>query len=512
MLTDSLGGNLEKIREDIGQSSDIIIRIVKAGVNHRHGVGVIYTDGLADKETVQNFILESLLIDLRESFQKIDAENFFLFIKDCVLKAGEVKEISDFQKVYFHVLSGDTVILVDGIKKALAVGTRGWQDRGVNEPSSQIVVRGPKDGFTETLRTNTALVRRRIRDKNLRIETKQIGKITKTDVCIMYIKGIVQDKIVDEVRQRLERIEIDGILESGYIEEYIQDETFTPFPTVYNTERPDIIAAALLEGKVAILVDGTPFALVVPALFVSFFQASEDYYQRFDISTFIRLLRYLAFFIALITPSFYIAVTTFHQEMLPTPLLISIMAQREGVPFPAFVEALLMELTFEILREAGTRMPRAVGQAISIVGALVIGEAAVQAGLVSPVMVIVVSITAISSFISPTFNMAISIRILRFLFMGLAASFGFFGIILGMIALVLHLTSLRSFGIPYMSPLAPFFLSGQKDSLIRMPRWMMLRRPSLINQTNIIRDTGAHSEKPKSREIENETSKQGNEK
>ena len=234
----------------------------------------------------------------------------------------------------------------------------------------------------------------------------------------MFIKGIVNDKVVEEVRKRLDRIDIDGILESGYIEELIQDETYTPFPTVYNTERPDVIAAGLLEGRIAILVDGTPFVLLVPALFTQYFQSAEDYYQRSDFGL-LRMLRYLALFIALLGPSLYIAITTFHQEMLPTALLISLAAQREGVPFPAFIEALMMEVTFEILREAGVRMPRAVGQAVSIVGALVIGQAAVEAGIVSAAMVIVVSITAIANFSFPSFNMAISIRILRFVFDGI---------------------------------------------------------------------------------------------
>jgi spore germination protein KA len=289
------------------------------------------------------------------------------------------------------------------------------------------------------------------------------------------------------VRRRLDRIQIDGILESGYIEEFIQDRTYTPFPTVYNSERPDVIAAGLLEGKVAILVDGTPFVLMVPALFIHFFQSPEDYAQRFDISTLIRLLRYVSFFITLFAPSLYIAVTTFHQEMLPTNLLINLAAQREGVPFPAFIEALLMEITYEILREAGIRMPRTVGQAVSIVGTLVIGQAAVQAGIISAVMVIIVSITAISSYVMPSGSMSISVRMLRFPFMGLAASLGIFGIFAGVFGLLFHLCKLRSFGVPYMTPLAPFITQDQKDTLFRYPWPRMKTRPTLIGDKNKIR-------------------------
>ncbi|MDF2723570.1 MAG: GerA spore germination protein, partial [Paenibacillus sp.] len=276
-------------------------------------------------------------------------------------------------------------------------------------------------------------------------------------------------------------------------------EKRSPFPTIYNTERPDVIAAELLEGKVAILVDGTPFVLVVPALFISFMHSAEDYYQRADISSLLRILRFIGLFISLLAPSLYIAITTFHQEMLPTQLLIGLSSQREGVPFPAFVEAVMMEIVFEVLREAGLRMPRAVGQAVSIVGTLVIGQAAVEAGIVSAAMVIVVSITAISSFIFPAVNMSIAIRMMRFPLMGLAGSLGLFGVFLGIIALLLHMCSLRSFGVPYMTPFAPYIQDDLKDTIIRAPLWLMRKRPRLTSRQNPIRQKKqSHpSDKPK---------------
>lgn len=491
---------MEIAQEILGESSDIVTRIFPVGKDSKTEVGIIYTDGLVDKILIQDFILKALMIDIRKTNLESDIsfkKGFFDILKDFGLPDGDIKEISDFKDLFTHLLSGDTIVLIDGYCEGFIVSSRGWADRGVPTPDSETVVRGPKDGFTETLRTNTALIRRRIKDTNLRIETKRIGRRTKTDVAIAYIRDIASEKIVKEVRKRLNRIDIDGILESGYIEELIQDGVYTPFPTVYNSERPDAISAGLLEGRIAILVDGTPFVLLVPALFVHFLQAPEDYYQRFDISSLIRILRYISFFIALLTPSIYIAVTTFHQEMIPTSLLISIAAQREGVPFPAFIEALIMEVTFEILREAGVRMPRAVGAAISIVGALVLGEAAVQAGIVSPVMVIVVSLTAISSFVFPTYNMAIAVRMLRFILMILAATFGLYGMALGLIGIVLHLCSLRSFGIPYMSPMAPFNWSDQKDTILRFPLWSMFYRPRLISQKNTIRQQSPEMAEPK---------------
>jgi spore germination protein KA len=321
----------------------------------------------------------------------------------------------------------------------------------------------------------------------LLLKNRKIGRATQTNVSIMYIRGIADEKVIEEVNLRLARIDTDSILESGYIEEFIQDQPYTIFPTIQNTERPDVIAGSLLEGRVAILIDGTPHVLLVPSLFIQYLQAAEDYYQRADISTLIRTLRYFCLFIATLVPALYIALTTFHQEMLPTQLLISLAAQREGVPFPAFVEGLIMEATYEILREAGIRMPRAVGQAVSIVGTLVIGQAAVEAGIISATMIIVVSITAISSYVIPEFDMSIAIRITRFLFMGLAAVFGLFGIFVGIVALLLHLSSLRSFGVPYMAPVGPFILSNQKDVILRVPHPYMTTRPGIFSKLNVIR-------------------------
>ncbi|MFE8697145.1 spore germination protein [Cytobacillus sp. FJAT-53684] len=482
---------LNDINMTMGHSADIVTRSFKTGKDGLIEVGIAYLDGLADKVFVQDFIIEPLMADLRISQLDIEVirnTNLFEVIKDFNLVSGDLKEITDLKTLYTHFLSGDTIVLIGGSHKGLAVSTRGWEGRGVQEPSSQTVVRGPKDGFTETLRTNTSLIRRRIKNTDLWIETIPVGKKTQTDVAFLYLKDVANMKIVNEIRSRINRINIDAVLESGYIEEMIQDETFTVFPTIHNSERPDAACAALLEGKIVIMVDGSPFVLIAPAVFVQFFQSSEDYYQRADIASLLRLLRFFCLFLALLTPSAYIAVTTFHQEMLPTLLLISLAAQREGVPFPALVEALMMEITFEILREAGVRMPRAVGSAISIVGALVLGQAAVEAGIVSATMVIIVSLTAIASFVCPSFNMAISIRILRFIFMILAGTFGLFGIMMGLIILVAHLASLRSFGVPYLSPMAPFIAADQKDVLVRVPIWKMFSRPRLISQSDIKRE------------------------
>jgi spore germination protein KA len=319
------------------------------------------------------------------------------------------------------------------------------------------------------------------------MEQWTIGEISQTPVCIMYVKGLADENVLQDLRERLESIRIDGILESGYIEELISDQKWTPFPTVLSIERPDAVAGNILEGRIAILVDGTPFVLIVPAILNMFFQASEDYYQRYDIATFLRVLRFGSFLIALLMPSVYVAIVGYHQEMIPTQLLLKLAAQREGVPFPAYLEAFIMELVFEILREAVVRMPSAAGNTISIVGGLVIGQSVVEAGIVSPAVVIVVSFTAIASFVSPSYNLGISARLLRFFLLLAASTLGFYGIGLVVLVLILHLSNLRSFGMPYIKPFAPFMLKDMKDTLFRAPLWMMRERPAKLAKDNPIR-------------------------
>lgn len=485
-LDTCLNNNICEIKQRLGNSTDLIVRNFKMGNQESRYAAILYIDGITDTKSV----LEPLVTILNEQGNQelhwpvLEAEDF---IQRLFIPLGSVKMVRDMTPLLHAILSGDTVILFDGLESGVIAGSRQWKDRSIEEPNTESVVRGPRDGFTETLRTNTSLIRRRIKSPDLWMETIQIGRLTQTDVAMMYINGIASPNVVDDVRSRLNSIDIDSVLESGYIEEFIEDKTLTVFPLVYNSERPDVISAELLEGRVAILVDGTPFVLVVPAMFVQFLQASEDYYQRWDFATFIRFIRYVSLGITLLAPALYVAIITFHQEILPPELLMSLVAAREGVPFPAFVEAMIMEIVFEILREAGVRMPKTVGQAVSIVGTLVIGQAAVEAGLISPAMVIIVSLTAIANFVIPSYSLAISLRLLRFFMMMLAGSLGIFGILLGLFIIVFHLCSLRSFGIPYLSTFSPFHPDDQKDAILRVPRWAMFSRPSYTKNRNYIR-------------------------
>ncbi|WP_149093973.1 spore germination protein [Paenibacillus terrae] len=476
-LSHRLEDNLVQLVQLLGTSTDFITK--KLELDESTHIALLYIDGLVDTQVLHNSILFSLQERCTpDQMRDLDANQKIELLQKRMLIAGDLSVTRDLGQFVHELLSGNIMVLVDGTSSALRIGLPGWEDRNVSEPSSQSVVRGPMEGFTENMRTNTALIRRKIKDSQLWLETFQIGKVTQTSVSIMYLANIANPDLVQEVKRRLAKIDTDSILESGYIEEFIQDTAATPFPTIYNSDRPDTIAAGILEGKVAILVDGTPFVLLVPTFFVAFFQSAEDYYQRADIATLLRFIRFLSFFITLLAPSFYVAVTTYHQEMIPTNLVISLAAQRENVPFPAFVEAMLMELTYEILREAGVRIPKNIGQAISIVGTLVIGQAAVAAGFISSAMVIIVSITAISSFVIPETGMSIAARIIRFVLIGLAGFIGLYGILFGVFLIVLHLAGLRSFGMPYMSPIGPYRSNDLKDSIFRFPWPLLKTRPA----------------------------------
>ncbi|SDZ63644.1 spore germination protein KA [Evansella caseinilytica] len=467
--------NIDRLKDIMGNSHDFIVREVIIRTEPFIQAAAMYIDGLADHTLISDFIIKAIL---EENHPTGDVEPAALLttIKKQMLTIANVTMEDDWKTIVHSLLSGNTILFVDGIPKAFVGETAGGEWRSIEEPTSEITIRGAKDSFNESLLTNISLIRRRIKSPQVRIDLFQLGTLSRTDTVIFYIDGITDRRIVQEVEQRMKQIKADKITGSSYVEEWIQDQTLTVFPTVFNTERPDIVVNCLMEGRVAILVDGSPFALIVPTDFSQFFKAAEDYYQRFDLSTLIRVLRYFAFSVSLLGPSIYIALITFHQDLIPTTLVISLAAQREGIPFPAFIEALIMEVTFEVLREAGVRMPRAIGQAVSIVGALVIGQAAVQAGIVSAAMVIVVAGTAIASFTTPAYNLAVAARILRFAMMFLAATMGLYGILLGLIIMIAHLTSLKSFGSPYLSPFAPFYPKEHADGLFRFPQW--LRRKS----------------------------------
>ncbi|NMM61732.1 spore germination protein [Clostridium sp. P21] len=444
-----------------------------------------YINGLIDNNIVNTDILRPLTVELKLSSlsSELSKNNIINMLKKHLLSISEIQETKDFRGSVQYILSGYVVLYIDGLETALVAAAQAWASRSVGPPETEVVVRGPREGFVETLRVNTSLLRRKIKNPNLKFENIVLGEQTNTSVSICYIKGIADERIVDIVRKRLNNIKIDAILESGYIEELIEDHPLSLFPTVGNTEKPDIAAAKILEGRVAIICDGTPFVLTVPFLFIEPLQSSEDYYSRPYLASIIRILRLLALLISTTLPAFYVALVAFHPNVIPFKLLLTMAASKEGIPFSPIIESLIMIVSFEILREAGIRMPRPVGQAVSIVGALVLGDAAVKSGLVSNPMVIVTALTAITSFIVPPLGG--TVPILRVFLLIAANILGYMGIILAWIVIIIHLTSLRSFGVPYLSPLAPMNFSDLKDTVVRVPIWAMFIRPrSLIRYGN----------------------------
>lgn len=478
----------QEVADRFGNSADF--RAIEGTIAHKEAF-FYYLETMVESKTLKETTARLLSIKTEDEDSPTTIEELVALTKES-FGGASFKLLETKEKIIWAILNGNIVILVRTIDQAIAVNMMTDEKRAVSEPSTQTVIRGPKDGFIEALSTNVSLIRRRIRNSNLHFEEFIIGKDTQTSVYMGFIKGIANEAILEEVRTRLKKIKVSAVFESGNIEELIADKTFTFFPLALSAERPDTVAANLLEGKVVILVDGTPFCLMVPAVFVNFFEISEDYYQPFFLGSFLRFIRYLSFMISLLTPSIYVGALTFHQEMLPTNFLLSIIAQREGIPFPAVVEVFLMEITFEILREAGVRMPKAVGQMVSIVGALVIGQAAAEAGIISNVMIIVVSITAIANFVSLTYSFGAASRILRFIFVISASILGLYGVLLVLVFMVAHLSSLRSFGVPYLAPVAPFIIEDQGDVFFRFPFWAMKKRPQYLrteNETKIPSDT-----------------------
>ncbi|MEW6723499.1 MAG: spore germination protein [Bacillota bacterium] len=483
-LSARLDENLKTLRELFGGSIDLTIREFIVGSRPDLRAALVFLSGLVDKGTIDNQILRPLMVEsvLAEKEGRLSPAQAPEQMAAGLITACATKQIDTVGAAAHSIVSGETLLLINGSGKALVVDTRGWRSRNVEEPEAEVVVHGPREGFTEDLHINLAQLRRKLRNPDLTIEVVTLGRQTRTDVAIIYLRKVANPKVVEEVRQRLQQLDIDAALASGYIEEYIEDNSFSPFATVANTERPDVVVAKLLEGRVAIAVNGTPFVLTVPMLMVESFQSPDDYYSRPYYATVVRWVRYAGFAMSVLGPPAYVALTTFHQELIPTPLLISMAVAREGTPFPVVLEALIMGLMFEVLREAGIRLPRPVGQAVSIVGALVIGESAVRAGLIAAPMVIVTAATAIASFTVPA--QADAAALLRLSFTVLAGAMGAFGIGIGLMGTLIHLASLRSFGTPYLSPLAPLSTEDLKDVLVRAPWWTMLTRPRAIGWHN----------------------------
>jgi hypothetical protein len=480
-----LNSNIEELKNILGSPSDLIIRKFTVQKNSNNLAAVIFIDELIDKSMVNDFILRSFAENKLTEHKKI-----WQVICNNLVEIGEITEIDNFAQVIAGILQGDTALLVDGECRALLLGTKGWTTKSIGDPKIESLVRGPNEALNETMVISLSLIRRRLKDPKLRLTSFAKGTRSNTKLCLLYIEDIINPTILSNIREKLAKIKLDAILDTGYIEELVQDNCYSPFPQLQYTEKPDAVVAHLLEGKFAILVDGSPNALIAPAVFTQFYNTAEDYYERSLFSSCIRSARLVSLLMALFLPALYIAFVSFHTEMIPVKLALSVIKGRINVPFNSVLEILLMELGAIILNEASIRIPEPLGASIGIVGALILGNAVVSAGIVSPAVVIVVALTVIASYANPSYNASLAIRFVRILIALAAASLGLYGIALSTLFLLLHLLNLTSFDVPYLAPILPFSWSDLKDTWLRVPWTWMKKRPVIYKTRAYFRTLG----------------------
>ncbi len=459
-LEKSLDANLESIRLMTGGSSDVI---VKTGTVCANRIAVLTCEALVDTDTLASLVYFKLN-DVGNS-ESLPPEKLMEHFFEVYMIAAEQLEIRNLGDLVLKLQSGFAIILVEGCTKAIAVGIQGYKSRGIDEPSSELNVRGSREGFVEVIRTNMGMIRRRIKSPTLVFEMSTLGDRSNTDICICYISDKVSPKLLKEVKKRIKSIKLNTILESGYVQPFLEGKGGWFFSECGTCERPDTFAAKLYEGRVGVLIDGTPFALVVPHLFIECFQALDDYTQKPFYAFFIRLVRLAAFLITLFLPGAYVAIASFHPEMLPSALILNLAAAEQTAPYSLTVECLFIHFMYEILREAGIRLPRPVGHAIGVVGGLVIGDITVSAGLVGAPMVLIVALSGLCSFVVPT--MYEKIVVLRFLYIIAGGLFGLFGLALSAGAVLIKMCSLNTYGVPYMAPISPFTPKASRDMFVR---------------------------------------------
>lgn len=482
----------QKLRRELQNSSDVCFRRFTIGEDCT--LLIVYIDGIVDTKLLDEAFLMPLSLHWLNKPEADMSNTIMDIVAKKIVPIASVKNVTTVRDIVDGLLQASVAFIIDGEGIALLAELKNWPARAIGESVSEPSIRGPREAFNESLQTSIAMVRKRIKSPNLKVESLSLGQISKTDVALVYLEGTVNPSVLEELRRRMSYIRLDAVLETQYIEEVIEDSPNSPYPQVQNTERPDVVVAALLEGKISIVVDGTPNVLIVPMTFWTGFQAPDDYYERPIYMTAVRWVRFVMLNVSIFLTPIYVALTSYHPQMLPTNLLITFAAARSGSPFPVAIEAFGMEFVFEGLREAGVRLPKAVGSAVSIVGGLVVGQAAVEAGIVSAPTVIMVATSGIASFTIPRYNLGFSYRLLRFFVLLLSAVIGLYGLALSFIVILIHQVNLESFGVPYMSPVAPRNLKQLRDILIRVPRKYLSDRPqNHLDQPNSSRMHGPSS-------------------
>lgn len=475
--------NTKDLESLLSKNLDICFKNIYVGLDKTIKITIVYIEGLTEKEYLSSFIIKPLLegSDFRRAEKE---EEVIALIESGGLYYPLGNKLKDIDSAVSSLFKGSVLLVFDEQSVSFSFEVQGFEKRAITEPSSENVIKGPKDTFVEDLMTNIATVRKKIASADLIIEKATVGQQTKTTVALIYHKGIANKNIVNDIRKRIDSIRVDGVFATSYIEEYLINKKYSPFPQVIFTERPDKFSSNIVEGRVGIIIDGFPTALILPATLVALMQAPEDYSSNFLVSSQIRLLRFILIIVTLFLPGFYIAVTSFHHEMLPTVLILSVKVAKEGVPFPTFLETIGLLIAFEILVEAGIRLPKSIGQALSIVGAVVVGQAAAQAKLSSPAVVVLISATAISNFVLPNQDLSNAIRLWRLIIAIFSSIAGLFGMCIGSLLLLYHLCSIENYGVPYLSPFVSSTNLQFQDTFIRSPIRFMKKRPIYLKTIN----------------------------
>ena len=498
----SIDVNIEyiKVKYNLLINSDIVLReFLLTARNKQYRAFLLFIDGMTDMDLVNNYVLKPLMLkNNANSFdgnqnqvvseavtnnitvRKVKKFNIKEYILNCLLPQNNVKPQKEFKEIFSSVNSGNCALFIDTLDIAFDIDVKGFQTRAINKPENEVVLRGPQEAFVENLRTNTSLIRRIINNENLIMENIRVGKISKTVCSVCYMRNIANDNLVAEVKYRLNNIDIDYLVSSGQLEQLLEDNTKYSLPQIISTERPDKTSTYLLEGRVVVLVNGSPYALIVPAVFVDFLESSEDKNIKFQFANLLKIIRIASFLITLLLPGIYVAITSFHLEFIPTELLFAIVASRASVPFSIIFEIIIMELSFELIREAGLRVPSPIGPTIGIIGALIIGQSAVEAGIVSPILIIIVAITGITSFAIPDYYLAFHCRIWRFVYIIFGYLAGLLGIAFASFIHILIATKVQSFGVSYLEPYIPS--KGRLSSgIFNKPIWKREKREDFLD-------------------------------
>jgi len=486
-ISTSLEENQKAIEDlyNLPLNKDVVIRKLTIPGQPAVKAMLVFMDGLADKKIVNMTVLQPLMM-MRNAQEQLYGADLVRIIMEEYLPSGQTSRVGSFKEVQQGINTGDAVLFFDGMDEALTIETKGFEHRGVDRPATEQSVRGSQNAFTEVLRVNTALIRSMLHSSDLITEMIPVGKRGHSNCAMMYLKSVANQELVAEVRRRIQGVDTDLIIDSGILESFIEDYQKNPFPKSLSTERPDRVVVHLAEGRVAILVDGSPFGHIVPVSLFTLMHSADDFAMHFYYSNFLRIIRWMGGFISMLLPAVYLAISTFHQEAIPTELLLSITAARAQVPFPTIFEILLMELAFELIREGGLRIPGILGSTLGIVGAIILGQAAVTAKIVSPIMVIVIAVTGLASYSIPDYRLASVFRLFRLVFVFLALVMGLVGVACGGFILTAILCSIKSFGMPYMAPVAPKTTPGG-DIILRKPVYMQKWRPDELNPQDVIR-------------------------